>query len=168
MLSAFVHFSPKDENPELTSGNWLIENVTVKNVDQFYNYNFENGLWQTGQPATDICFSNISASGLIKAFSINGGNDRQLKLTVRRSDFAYREGISAKGESFEGAKSRTNSFFSAVNFGIIELNNITLQKADAEPLLNCKDGNSLIVKNVQFLPSSGSGQSLFENIGEIK
>jgi hypothetical protein len=168
MLSAFVHFSPKDENPQLTSGNWLIENVTVKNVDQFYNYNFENGLWQTGQPATDICFSNISASELIKAFSINGGNDKQLKLTVKKSSFAYREGTSAKGESFEGAKSRTDSFFSAVNFGIIALNNITLQKTDTEPLLTCRNGNTLIVKNVEYLPPSGSGQFLFENIDEIK
>ena len=168
MLSAFVHFSPKDENPQLSSGNWIIENITVKNVDQFYNYNFENGLWQTGQPATDIYFCNISASGLIKAFSINGGTDRQLKLTVRKSDFVYREGTSNKGESFEGAKSRMNSFFSAVNFGIIELNNITLQKADTEPILTCKNGNTLIVKNVEYLPPSGSGQFLFENIDEIK
>ncbi|NJK86020.1 MAG: hypothetical protein HC906_08735 [Bacteroidales bacterium] len=30
MLSAFVHFSPKDENPKLQSGNWLIEDITVK------------------------------------------------------------------------------------------------------------------------------------------
>ena len=30
MLAAFVHFSPKDENPKLQSGNWLIEEVTVE------------------------------------------------------------------------------------------------------------------------------------------
>lgn len=32
MVAAFVHFSPKDENPKLTSGNWLIEDVTVEYV----------------------------------------------------------------------------------------------------------------------------------------
>jgi len=68
MLSAFVHFSPKDENPKLKSGNWLIEDVTVENVDQFYVYNFEDGLWQTGQPVTTVKFERIKAEGFITGF----------------------------------------------------------------------------------------------------
>ena len=40
MLSAFVHFAPKDRNPKLPSDNWLIQNCTIDNVDAVYEYNF--------------------------------------------------------------------------------------------------------------------------------
>lgn len=79
MLAAFVHFSPKDGNPKLLSGNWLIQDVTVDRVDNFYNYNYENGLWQTGQPVTSIRFENIKATELLNAFAINGDLKRQLE-----------------------------------------------------------------------------------------
>jgi hypothetical protein len=37
MLSAFVHFSPKDQRRELKSGNWLIKGIAIENVDHVCN-----------------------------------------------------------------------------------------------------------------------------------
>jgi hypothetical protein len=77
MLTAFVHFSPSDENPKLQSGNWLIKDVIIENVDHFYMYNYENGLWQTGQPVTGVRFEGVTATGILSAFYI--------KVTLRLS-----------------------------------------------------------------------------------
>ena len=43
MFAAFVHFSPKDENIKVYSGNWKLKDLRIINVDNF-NYNFQNGL----------------------------------------------------------------------------------------------------------------------------
>ncbi len=168
MLSAFVHFSPKDEKPKIASSNWVIRNVTAENVDQFYNYNFENGLWQTGQPVTSISFDRITATGLLKVFSINGGSDRQLKLSVTRSSFSYREGNTVSSDSFEGAKSKTNAFFSAVNFGSIDLNNVSFEKSGDDPLLIFNTGTSLIFNKVTILPEKHERSVLIESVTQVK
>ncbi len=92
MLTAFVHFSPKDDNPELQSGNWLIEDVTIKNVDRVYMYNYQNGLWQTGQPVTTVCFEKIKATGILSAFYIAGDSALKFNMFIKNSSFSSREG----------------------------------------------------------------------------
>ena len=67
MFAAFVHFSPKDENIKVYSGNWKLKDLRIINVDNF-NYNFQNGLWQTDKPLTTISFENIKAKSLVRAF----------------------------------------------------------------------------------------------------
>jgi hypothetical protein len=78
MLAAFVHFSPKDERSVLKSGNWLIRDISIENVDHVYNYNFEKGLWQTGQPVTEVRFEHVKATGILSSFNIIG--DENLTL----------------------------------------------------------------------------------------
>lgn len=145
MLAAFVHFSPVDESPELVSGNWLIEEVTVENVDHFYRYNYKDGLWQTGQPATGIRLKNIKATNLLSAFNIVGDTARQFNLSIQNSSFSFREGSSDSADSFEGVKMQSNTFFYACNFNQIKLQKVTFQKQNTPVLLNCKYGNSLLL-----------------------
>ena len=156
MLAAFVHFSPKDENPKLLSGNWLIENITVENVDHFYMYNYNDGLWQTGQPTTTVQFKNVKATGLICAFSIVGDSARQFNLSVENSSFSFREKTENRTDIFEGSKMQASDFFSAGNFNQINLSDVILQKKGASPILSCRSGNSLILKNVQFICGKNS------------
>jgi hypothetical protein len=156
MLSAFVHFSPKDENPKLESGNWLIEDVTVENVDQFYVYNFKDGLWQTGQPVTNVSFKNVKATGVLAAFNIIGDPEMKLKLNVENSTFAFREGADYKGETFEGAKLLSPALFNASSFDRIELRKVTLSKCGTASLMNCISGNSVSLDRVSFISNNPS------------
>lgn len=164
MLSAFVHFSPKDETPQLTSGNWMIEDITVDNVDQFYVYNFRDGLWQTGQPVTSVSFKNIKATGVLGAFNIIGDTDRKFSMKVENSSYSFREGADYKGETFEGANLISSSLFNACNFDIISLNRVSLSKSGTIPVLNCSSGNSIILERVIIISGSHAEPFTFSEI----
>lgn len=151
MLSAFVHFSPKDENPKLLSGNWLIEDIKIDNVDQVYVYNYSEGLWQTGQPVTSVQFKNIQATGVLGAFNIVGDMGLNFNLSIENSSFSFREGDDYKGDLFEEAKLLSSALFNAENFNSIQLRNVTLIKKDQASILNCNSGNSLILDQVHFI-----------------
>ncbi|WP_162946198.1 glycoside hydrolase family 28 protein [Chitinophaga barathri] len=151
MLSAFVHFSPKDEHPVLKSGNWVVRDVEIENVDHLYNYNFQEGLWQTGQPVTSIRFENIRAKGLLSAFNIIGDLDQSLVLEISGSQFRFRERAGSAPGSFEGAKLSSTGFFNARNFSKISLTNITLERLDHQPLLQMSEGKEVILNNVRFV-----------------
>lgn len=138
MLAAFVHFSPKDENSKVYSGNWKLKDIKVTNVDNFYNYNFQNGLWQTGKPLTTISFENIEAKGLVKAFEINGGDDKKAQITIKNSQFQYREGLEKIPDSFEGAKYLSKAFIDASNYDYIHFKNVKLEKNGKVENLNKK------------------------------
>ncbi len=164
MLAAFVHFSPNDDNSKLQSGNWLIENCTVDQVDNFYNYNYDSGLWQTGQPVASIRFENIKATGLLNAFAIIGDQKRQLQLTIKNSIFSFREGVVVKEAIFEGAKSASEAFFNVSNFGQIELQNVTLKKVAKNTLIDCESGNKIIING---LHSDSPDSYLLKDIKQI-
>ncbi|HZY26272.1 MAG TPA: glycosyl hydrolase family 28 protein, partial [Bacteroidales bacterium] len=168
MLSAFVHFSPTDENPELNSGNWLIQDITVENVDHFYMYNYENGLWQTGRPVTTIIFERITATGLLSAFYIRGDAMCNFNLYIGNSSFSFREGAEQNSAIFEGVKLFTNSFFYATNFNKVELQEVTLEKTGNCPVLNCSTGNSIFLNKVEFKTGNSSIPYLLEKITEVK
>jgi Glycosyl hydrolases family 28 len=168
MLTAFVHFSPQDESPQLQSGNWLIEDITVDNVDYFYRYNYANGLWQTGQPATSLKMKGVQATNLLGAFNIIGDSVRKFNLSIQNSSFAFREGTISKTDSFEGAKMQSQAFFNAHNFNHIKLWDVTFKKKEDIPVLICKDGNLVSINNTIFI----TGQSLvpysITNVTEAK
>ena len=136
MLAAFVHFSPKDENPKLASGNWVIKNIFVENVDNFYNYNFKDGLWQTDQPLTTISFENIYAKGIQKAFEINGGDDKSLKMSIKNGLFVQRDSLKNIPEKFEGVNFTSKAFFSASNYQTIEMKNTKFEKSGKKQTFN--------------------------------
>jgi hypothetical protein len=165
MLSAFVHFSPKDENPKLQSGNWLIQNCTVDQVDNFYIYNFEKGLWQTGQPVTSLRFEKIKATGLLKSFSIVGDKERKLNLIIKNSSFAFREGSGVKETVFEGVKSTSEAFFSVSSFGYADLQNVTLQKDSKDILIEFKSGDKLVINGLH--PVTVMSASSFKDVKQI-
>lgn len=168
MLAAFVYFSPKDENPTLISGKWLIENVTVENVDHFFVYNFKDGLWQTGQLLKNIRIENVTAKGILGAFNIIGDQDRKFKMKLKNSSFSFREGAAYKGDLFEDAKLLSPALFNAMNFGEIELENITFNKKSESPILNFNSGKSLGLKNVNLITGNEVKSYSIENVSIVK
>lgn len=168
MLAAFVYFSPKDENPKLVSGNWLIENVTVENVDHFFVYNFKDGLWQTGQPLKNITIENVTAKGILGAFNIIGDQDQKFKMKLKNSSFSFREGAVYNGDKFEDAKLLSPALFNAMNFGTIELGNVTFRKNDKLPILNFDSGKSLVLKNISLITENTVKPYSIDNVKTIK
>lgn len=169
MLSAFVHFSPKDENPKLESGNWLIENVTVENVDHFYMYNYQSGLWQTGQPTTGIKLNKVKCSGILSAFNIVGDPKTDFDLSVENSSFAFRNGASYSDSLyFEGVKIQSTALFSASNFGHLSLKNVVLEKQDGAPLMNCSSGSLLVLDDVDFICNNNPNPLSVQHVKEIR
>jgi hypothetical protein len=167
MLSAFVHFSPKDERSALISGNWLIKDIEIENVDHVYNYNFEKGLWQTGQPVTNIKFEKIKAKGILSAFNIIGDEKLNFNLNVQNSLFSFREGA-VNSSAFEGAKILSPALFNAYNFDQVTLQKVILEKKDSQPLLNFISGNALTLDRVSFITGSSSIPYKLDKIGEVK
>jgi len=168
MLAAFVYFSPKDETPELISGNWLIENVTVENVDHFFVYNFKDGLWQTGQPLINVKISNTKASGILAGFNLIGDQDRKLTMSIENSMFSFREGTEYRGELFEDAKLLSPAFFNAMNFNQIELKNITFNKKTSLPIINCISGNLLKMEQVNFVTGNNSFPYIVDKVNRLQ
>jgi len=168
MLSAFVHFSPTDEHPELKSGNWTISDITVDNVDNFYIYNFQNGLWQTGQPVTSVCFKNITATGLLKAFYIYGDPGPLFNLILKNSSFAFREGENKSTGTFEGARFSSDDFFKASSFDLINMENVTFTKRDSSITLNCESGNKLVFDKVGFNTGADIKPFRFQNVKSVE
>lgn len=168
MLTAFVHFSPKDEKPELQSGNWIIKDITVENVDHFYMYNNKNGLWQTGQPVTSVYFENVKARGILSAFYISGDTGRLFNMNLIDCKFSFRDGSEYGGDSFEGAKLASADFFHAENFNNISLKNSEFSKLNSSLILSCESGNLIDLKRVRFNSRSLSNPYILEEIEGIE
>ena len=169
MLSAFVHFSPKDENPVLKSGNWTISDITVENADHFYIYNFNNGLWQTGQPATSVSFERIKATGILTAFNVIGDSSRSFSLHINNSSFEFRDSSSiADSLIFEGVLLELPTFLNISNFNSVELNDVVLTKNSAEALTKFSSGNSLTFRNTHVTNDIGSDPFLVEMVDSVR
>jgi hypothetical protein len=168
MLSAFVHFSPKDEKPQLQSGNWMIEDVIVENVDHFFMYNFKNGLWQTGQPFTSVRFKKITASGILNAFYIKGDTAKLFEMSIKNSSFTFRNGTDKKAEIFEGVRLLSREFFYANSFTQISLENATFGKEDSSILLSAESGGKIILDRVNFNTGSDLQPFRFYQINDIQ
>ena len=168
MLSAFVHFSPEDEHPRLVSGNWTIEDISVKDVDNFFMYNFKNGLWQTGQPFTSVTFNDIRATGILDAFYIQGDSVQNFNMNLKNSTFSYRDGEVKNNYVFEGVKLMSGEFFYANSFNSISLENVTLEKRDSSVLLKAENGKEICLNNVGFICLSASTPFILNSIVNVK
>jgi hypothetical protein len=164
MLCAFVHFSPKDDNPVLASGNWTIDDVTIDNVDNVYMYNFRNGLWQTGQPVTKVSLNKVMAKGILRAFYINGDSGSLFNMKVLNSVFESREGSEKMSVKFEGAELASPEFFFASGFGNISFENVTLISKDTSVIMRCESGNKLNLSKVKFVSGSDKVPFTFDSI----
>ncbi len=154
MLCAFVHFSPKDDNPLLMSGNWIIDDVMIDNVDNVFIYNFRNGLWQTGQPFTTVSISRMKANGILRAFYIYGDQRSLFNMKIKNSRFALRKGTEKKSDKFEGAELASSEFFYGAGFNNISLEKVTFDSNDTTVLLRCESGNELNLNKVRFITGS--------------
>lgn len=168
MLTAFVHFSPGDEKPKLRSGNWVIKDVKVENVDHFYMYNYHNGLWQTGQPVTSVSFEKVKAKGILNAFYISGDTGHLFNMNLLDCEFSFRDGSEYQGENFEGAKLGSTDFFHAKSFNQISLINVDLSKKNSSIILSCESGNRIALKRVKFNTRSLLTPYVFEQIMTIE
>lgn len=167
MPIAFVHFSPSDENPELPSGNWIIQDLTIENADLVYMYNFRDGLWQTGQPATSVRFERVKATGLLRSFYVIGDTCRKFGLKIIDSSFSYRKESKIKNDQFEGIKMKSEAFFYATDFGQIDFQNVTLQNDSNTIPIACNSGNKIDIRGLHF-DSPFSAESFKDIIQVIK
>jgi len=142
MLAAFVHFAPKDRNPKLPSDHWVIEDVSIENADVVYGYDFERGLWQTGQPAKRIRFHNVKATGIEMPLRVLGDGARSFVLTMEDVTIAMREGSSDQ------------ELLKLTRFGSLTLKNVTLQNNGKQPVLRAKEGNRVTLERVTCVPTN--------------
>lgn len=163
-LSAFVHFSPKDEHPKIVSGNWLIQDVSIDHVDNIYIYNFKDGLWQTGQPATNIVFKNLKATNVKKAFTVVGDSARSLNLTIDSSLISERDNTDFTNMIFEGRDMEVPGFLNAKYFESIGLHDVTIKTNSSKIVIAAENGTKVFMDKVKYFPQNNSNQ--FRNISE--
>ena len=142
MLSAFVHFAPKDRKPNLPSDNWLIEDVTIDNVGFVYGYDIERGLWQKGQPAKRLHFHNVRATNVERPVRVLGDTNREFQLTLDGVSISLRE-------------DRNDQVVLDLNrFGSLKLTNVVLENSGKKPLLRARDGKFVALERVTCRPAN--------------
>jgi hypothetical protein len=131
----------------------LIQDITIKNVDNVFNYNFRDGLWQTGQPLTHVVFENLHATDVRKSFNIIGDSSRRLDLTIKNSSFTESDNSEFTSMIFEGRQVEVPAFFNASLFGKLHLENVSLSTNKVKPALSLDQGNAVFLDRVQFVPA---------------
>jgi hypothetical protein len=155
-ISAFTHFSPKSRNPQIISGNWLIKDVVIDNVDFLFHYNHQNGLWQTGKPMSSVRFENISATNLGKSFFVIGDQEGLFNLEIVNSYFSSRKEPHLNEIIFEDVKINAPAFFNLSHFHSVEIANTTFQHNDKDLMVKFSFGETAIMESVQFLPTTNT------------
>lgn len=167
MPVAFVHFSPKDENTKIQSGNWLIQDIVIDSATYVYMYNYENGLWQTGQPATSITFDHVTATNLMRAFYVIGDHDRKFNLTITNASFKSLPGKVMMDTTFEDVKLKSDKFFYGSDFDLINLQDVIFEKNAGAPLINCRAGNKVLMKRLSFKTNTKALPYMLDTIDEV-
>jgi hypothetical protein len=155
MLSAFVHFAPKDRNPKLPSDNWLIQNCTMDNVDTVYGYDIERGVWQTGQPAKRLRFEGVKATRVAQPLRVLGDAERQFDLTLENVSITLRDDRADR------------EVLNIERFGRLTLRNVTLANGGKVPVLRARNGKAVSLDRVAAAPERDAPFAL-EQIGEIR
>lgn len=166
MLSAFVHFAPKDENPSFPSNRWFVKDIVIENVDHVFNYNFEKGLWQTGQPFEKIVFDGIKATGIIQGFNIKGDSLKHFDLTIRNSTFKTRTDIHKVPTTFEGVQKSSIALLAIETFDKLLLQNVEFTVSPDYMAIFGKDGRVVNMIDVKIMPSGNLAVEL-EQIDSI-
>ena len=142
MLSAFVHFAPRDRNPKLPSDRWLIEDLTIDNVGFVYGYDIEKGLWQKGQPARRLHFRNIKATRVERPIRVVGDSEKQFELMLEDVSISLRE------------DRQDQPVLSVSRFGLLDLHNVTLQNSGQKPVIVARDGRKVSIQGVKHVPDN--------------
>ena len=167
-VSVFTHFSPEGEKPKAKSGNWLVENLKVEGIDNLFIYNYDYGLWQTGQPATSFVFDNLQAENILKSFVIMGDSARQFQLTVRNSVIEENATNNSSSAKIAGRETPMPAFFNAKNFGKIHLENVIIETNGKTNPMIAADGNEVLLNDVQFKSNDGRTKPVFERIKKLE
>ena len=154
MLAAFTHFAPPDRKPQFPSDHWLIDRITLRDVDALYLYDNERGLWQQGQPAKRLTFSNIKATGLMKPLRILGDKGQQLEFLLDSADLSY------------SSQATAPLAIDVSRFGSLKLKNLTLHHPKGGPVIRAVDGKILTLENVKLLPQSDTPYQI-ERVAEV-
>jgi hypothetical protein len=155
MLAAFVHFAPTDRKPRLPSDRWLIQDVTIENADMLYGYDFERGLWQTGQPAKRLRFQNVKATGLSKPLRVLGDAERQFELTLENVSLALRD------------DKADQELLHVRRFGSLTLSNVVLQNSGSKSALQAREGNRIRLERVTCVPPNAA-PFLLEQVNDAR
>ena len=140
MLSAFEHFAPEDRHPKLPSDQWLIEDVTIKNVERVYSCDFERGLWQTGQPPRRLRFHRVNATEVVNPLHIIGDKARGLDLTMDDCSISMAKGTVGR------------PVMDITTFGKITLSRVKLENDGTSPALHAQNGGEVILDKLLILP----------------
>ncbi len=167
MLAAFVHFSPKDQDPKKKSGNWKIQDVTISKVDNIYHYHHSKGLWQTGMPVTTVEFEGLQATDVVKGFTVSGDKERQFNLSIKNASFSAEQASGKSYKGFEGVLPQTSSFFNLEQFDRVILENATFKTYD-QPVAFVKDGNFFQLKSVKWESSFEGDKLIKDNIDDFR
>jgi hypothetical protein len=89
-------------------------------------------------------------------------------LSLKNSSFSFREGFDYSKTQFEGIRFLSPALFNAANFNTVTLQNVSLNKLGTSPIMNCKSGNVLTLKSVNFNNGNKTIPYAFENIKKIQ
>jgi hypothetical protein len=168
MLAAFVHFSPKDQDPKKLSGNWHLKDINIEHVDKIYHYHHEKGQWQTGMPVTSVVFDGLKVSDVTKGFTVKGDPERQFNLTIKNAHFSAKNNEKEEYKGFEGVRPGTGAFFNMEQFDKIDFERVTFVTHDQNPVLFVRDGNSFLLQDVK-MESPFTGDKLIKaNLGHFQ
>ena len=148
MLSAFVHFAPRDRQPKLPSDNWRIEDVTIENVGFVYGYDYQRGLWQKGQPAKRLRFHRVKATEVERPIRVLGDRERQFELTLDHVSIALRD------------DRRDQPLLDLNQFGSLVLRDVTLKSSGAQPVVRARDGNRVVIEEATVKPANRAAYDL--------
>jgi hypothetical protein len=154
MLGAFVHFAPRDRNPQLPSDNWQIENLTIDQAQALYLYDFERGGWQQGQPARRLHFKNIKATNLARSTRVLGDGERQFQLTLENVSLALREA------------GHDQPVLDINQFDSLTLRNVRLANSGGQPVLTASRGRKVRIEGLTAVPEN-SRRHAFEAVDSV-
>ena len=146
MLCAFIHCSPHErpncQGLQLQSDNWLIEDCTVEDVNQLYEYDHRY-LWQSGRPVGHVTFRDVTASGLKKPIWACGDIKRQFMLSLERVTLAI-----PAGSWFH------HPFVDLRSFDCLDVRGLTCIGVDAShPAISTVDGLRIEVRELVSRPA---------------
>lgn len=155
MLGAFVHFAPRDRQPQRPSDDWLIENLTIDRAQALYLYDFERGGWMQGQPARRLVFRDIRATNLTRTARVVGDAGRQFQLILENVSLAL------------AAAHHDQAVLDVNQFDTLTLRGVQLANSGTRPVLTATRGNR--VQIADLTPSPDNPHPLvFEAVNAIE
>jgi hypothetical protein len=155
MLGAFVHFAPRDRNPQRPSDHWLIENLTIDQAQALYLYDFERGGWMQGQPARDLHFKNIQATNLVRTTRVLGDAARQFRLTLENVELALHDAH------------LDQPVLDINQFDALTLRDVRLANSGRHPVLTATRGNRVRIDRLVAKPDNLKA-SAFDAVDHIE